>query len=198
VRTLIRPLLHLGVLGLLVMGVADSSFLILPFGNDLLLVILVAREHSKVVEFVLTAALGSALGVLLIDLICRKGGEAGLSRMMNQKRFNLLQQKIGSHAAMAIAIACLAPPPFPFTAVIAAASAFQYPRLKLLATVFVSRLVRYTLVAWAASHWGTQIIRISRSKDFVWGMIAFSVVCLIASTYSVVQWTRRGPAQRTA
>ncbi len=157
------------------MGVADSSFLVLPFGNDLLLVILVAREHGKAVEFVPTAALGSTFGVLLVDLICRKSGEAGLSRMMNPKRFTYLKNKLGSHAAMAIAVACMAPPPFPFTAVIAAASTFQYARPKILATVFISRLVRYTLVAWAAVHWGTQIVRISQSKDFVWGMIAFSL-----------------------
>jgi membrane protein YqaA with SNARE-associated domain len=198
VRHLIGPLLHLGLVGLLLMGIADSSFLVLPFGNDLLLVILVAREHGKFAEFVPAAALGSVSGVLLVDLICRKSGEAGIKRMMNQKRFNFLKQKIGSHAAMAIAVACLAPPPFPFTPVVAAASAFQYSRQKLLATVFVSRLVRYSLVAWAAIHWGTEIIRFSRSRDFVWGMIAFSLVCVIASTFSVMQWLRRGPSRKAA
>jgi membrane protein YqaA with SNARE-associated domain len=198
VRHLIGPLLDLGWLGLLFMGVADSSFLVLPFGNDLLVVILVASEHNKAVEFVPTAALGSVLGMFLLDLVCRKSGEAGLSRMMNPKRFSYLKRKVGGRAAMAIAVACLAPPPFPFTAVIAAASAFQYPRAKLLATAFLARLVRYSLVAWAAIHWGTEILRFAGSNDFVWGMIGFSVLCVVASTISVMRWLRRGPSRKTA
>ncbi len=180
------------------MGVADSSFLVLPFGNDLLVVILVANEHGKAVEFVPTAALGSTMGILLLDLVCRKSGEAGLSRMMNQKRFSYLKRKVGNHAVMAIAVACLAPPPFPFTAVIGAASAFQYPRAKLLATAFLSRLLRYSLVAWAAIHWGTEILRFARTRDFVWGMIAFSLLCAVASTISVMRWLHRSTSPKPA
>jgi membrane protein YqaA with SNARE-associated domain len=186
----VRHLLELGLLGLVLMGVADSSFLVLPFGNDLLVVLLVARDHARVAEYVPTAAFGSLLGVMLVDLICRKRGEPGLMHMMSRKRFKFLKDKVGRRAAVAIAVACLAPPPFPFTPVIAAASAFQYPRPRLLGMVFVSRLVRYSLVAWAAIQWGTQIIRIAKSKEFVWTMIAFIVVCAVASTLSVTKWMR--------
>jgi membrane protein YqaA with SNARE-associated domain len=190
VRGIFQPLLELGLLGLVLLGVADSSFLVLPFGNDLLLVILVARDHGRAVEYVPAAALGSLLGVLLVDLFCRKNGEGGLRHVISQKRFDYLKKKISGHAIMAIGVACLAPPPFPFTPVIAAASAFQYPRPKLLGAVFGSRLIRYSLIAMAAIRWGTQILRIARSKEFVWSMIAFSVVCAILSTLSVMKWMR--------
>jgi membrane protein YqaA with SNARE-associated domain len=197
VHHLVRPLLELGLLGLVLMGVADSSFLVLPCGNDLLLVILVARDHSRVVEYIPAAALGSVLGVVLVDLVCRKNGEAGLKRMMNQKRFRYMKQKVEGHAPAAIAVACLAPPPFPFTPVIAAASAFQYPRPKLLTAVFVSRMVRYSLVALAAFHWGTQILRIASSRGFVWSMIGFTLVCVVASVVSVMNWLKHSrPASR--
>ncbi len=43
---LFRFLFHIGYLGPLVMGVLDSSFLVLPFGNDLLIVGLVASGLS--------------------------------------------------------------------------------------------------------------------------------------------------------
>ena len=46
VRHLLAWLLKLGVFGPLLLGIADSSFLFLPFGNDLLVVILVARNHA--------------------------------------------------------------------------------------------------------------------------------------------------------
>ena len=185
-----RHLVQLGLLGLVIMGGADSSFLVLPFGNDLLLVILVAGDHARAAAFVPAAALGSVLGVMLVDLAFRKNGEAGLRRMIKQKRFTYMKKKVAGHAPAAIAVACLAPPPFPFTLVIAAASAFQYPRPRLLAVVFASRLVRYTLVTLAAVRWGTQILRIARSKEFVWTMIGFTVICVIASTISVTNWLR--------
>ncbi len=162
------------------MGVADSSFLVLPFGNDLLLVILVAGDDGRVVEYVPAAALGSVLGVTFLDVVCRNGGEAGLARLMSRKRFKYLKDKVRSHAAIAIAIACLAPPPFPFTAVVGAASAFQYPRSKLLTVVFAARLVRYSLVSLAAIHWGTPILRFAQSKKFILAMIAFTVICAVA------------------
>jgi membrane protein YqaA with SNARE-associated domain len=196
VRHLVGPLLELGLLGLVLMGVADSSFLVLPFGNDLLLVILVAADHARVLEYVPAAALGSVLGVMLVDLVCRKQGEAGLKRMMNQKRFRYMKQKVEGHAPVAIAIACLAPPPFPFTPVIAAASAFQYPRPKLLTAVFASRLVRYSLVAFAAFHWGTPILRFARSRGFVWTMIGFTLACTIASIVSVMNWLKNSRPTR--
>ena len=39
--------LNYGVFGLLLLTIADDSFLFLPVGGDLLMVILVARNHSN-------------------------------------------------------------------------------------------------------------------------------------------------------
>jgi membrane protein YqaA with SNARE-associated domain len=104
-----------------------------------LLVLLVARNHEQFPIYLLTAAAGSTIGVLLLDLVIRRGGAEGLKRLMNQKRVNYLEKRMKQRAALALVIACLAPPPFPFTAVIAAASAFQFPKMRLLAIVFGAR-----------------------------------------------------------
>jgi membrane protein YqaA with SNARE-associated domain len=192
VRHLIRPLLQLGLAGLVLMGVADSSFLVAPFGNDLLVVILIAREHDRFIEYVLAASAGSVLGISLLDFVCRKGGEKGLLRMLDKKRFTFLKDQIERHGAVAIALACVAPPPFPFTAVIAASSAFQYPRRKLLAIAFSARFTRYCLVGWAAIEYGRHILRITRTPEFFWSMVAFISACAIATAFSVAGWIRRG------
>src|SRR5580700_6744692 len=149
-HTLFRLLFHIGAFGLFILGVLDSSFFFLPFGNDLLLVVLVARHHAYLPLYVLGASLGSATGVLLLDLVCRKGGEEGLKKMMSRKRLNYLKKKMSQSAAVPLIVSCLAPPPFPFTAVIAAASAFQYPKLRLLGYVFGFRAVRFILIGLAA------------------------------------------------
>lgn len=187
----LRIFLHLGFAGPLLLGIADSSFLFLPFGNDLLLVILIARNHSSAWLYVPIAALGSVLGIALLDLVARKGGEAGLEKMMNKKRFAYLRQKIDQRAAYMVALACLAPPPFPFTPVIAAASAFQYPRRKLFSVAFAARLLRFAGVAILAWIFGRQIVEISRSAPFFWTMVVFIAICAIGSVFSVVGWIRR-------
>ena len=183
--------LHVGLPGPLLLGIADSSFLFLPFGNDLLLVVLIARNHKLYLEYVPIAALGSVLGIFLLDFVAREGGEEGLQKMINRKRFDYLKKRMEQRAAFAVALACIAPPPFPFTPVIAAASAFQYPRHKLFAIAFVARLIRFSLVGLAAIYLGRQIIVISRSPEFFWAMIAFIVLCAVGSTISVTGWIRR-------
>ena len=145
-RHLLAWLLSLGLFGPLIFGIADSSFLFLPFGNDLLVVILTVRDHAHLPLYVVSAAIGSTLGVVLLDVVCRKGGEEGLKRMMKPRRLEYFKRRMANGAAIAIALACLAPPPFPFTLVIASASAFAYPRRRLLGWVFVTRAVRFTIV----------------------------------------------------
>ena len=46
VRHVAQWLIHLGVFGPLLLGILDSSFLVFPFGNDLLVVALTARNHA--------------------------------------------------------------------------------------------------------------------------------------------------------
>ena len=71
---LLHFLFHIGYFGPLLMGILDSSFLMLPFGNDLLVVGLVARNHHGVILYVLAAACGSTLGALALGLVSRKLG----------------------------------------------------------------------------------------------------------------------------
>src|ERR1700733_58264 len=190
-RHLFAWLLHLGVFGPLLLGIADSSFLFLPFGNDLLVVILAAGHHAQLPFYVLTAAVGSTLGVLLLDIVCRKGGEEGLKKMMKPRRLEYFKRRMTNQAAVAIGLACLAPPPFPFTVVIASASAFDYPRPPLLGLVFVARAIRFTIIGLLAIQFGRQILRIAREPLTTWIMVGFIVLCVVGSAFQVMQWVRR-------
>lgn len=188
-------LLHVGALGLVILGVLDSSFLFLPVGNDLLLIFLVARNHARFPLYLLAACCGSTAGVLVLDLVTRKGGEEGLRKTLSERRLNYLKKKMSEHAGLAVVIAGLAPPPFPFTAVVAAASAFQYPRLRLLGLVFGARAVRFALVGAAAIWFGRGIVRIARTPEFTWFMVGFTTLCLGGSVLSFLRWVRRSRIQ---
>jgi membrane protein YqaA with SNARE-associated domain len=196
--TLFGFLFRIGYLGPLVVGILDSSFLILPFGNDFVVVGLVAQHHEATPWYVLSAALGSTLGVLLLALVSRKLGEQGLRRIAGARRYETLSKRIKSHAGLAIAIGGLAPPPFPFTTVIAAVSALNYPLWRTLAINFVARLARFTLLALIALKFGSKVLLIAKSAPFEWAMTAFIAACLIASGYSVWKWLQEPHRRRTA
>jgi membrane protein YqaA with SNARE-associated domain len=183
-------LLSAGPLGLVLIGALDSSFLVLPLGNDMLLAALAAQHPDRVPIYVVASALGSACGVLLVDLVFRKGGEKGLSRFMKPRQIENLKQKIERHAAVMLVAACLAPPPFPFTAVVAGASGLQYPRMRLLGVVAAARAVRFLLVSLIAVHFGTGVLRVLQTPQFFWFMAGFAALCIAASAVSLVRWIR--------
>lgn len=192
IRHLLAFFLQYGVFGLVLLAVADDSFLFLPVGSDLLTVVLVARNHERLAIYVLAAAAGSTIGVFLLDLICRNLGEAGLKRIVKPKLLDSLKRQMQRRAAAVLVVSCLAPPPFPFGAAIAAASALQYPRARLLIVVFLARLARFALVGWSAIYFGRRIIRIANSTEFLWFMGIFITFCLIGSVLSIVHWIRVG------
>jgi membrane protein YqaA with SNARE-associated domain len=191
IRHFFELLLNLDAPGLLILGTLDSSFLFLPIGNDLLLVALTIRKQSGLPLYVACAALGSVIGVLLVDLVARKGGEIGLQKMLSKRRYEYLKRRISERAGPAIALSALAPPPFPFTPMIAAASVFNYSRVRLITVVFVARVVRFSIVGLLAIRFGPQILAIAKSNAFLALMAGIIVVSVIGSVISVRQWIRQ-------
>jgi membrane protein YqaA with SNARE-associated domain len=184
-------LLSLGAGGLFLLGILDSSFLFLPLGNDLLITALTIQHHEKLPLYVALASLGSAIGVFFLDLVTRKGGEAGLQKMMSKRRFEYLKRKMSRRASIPLALVCLAPPPFPFTPVVATASVFNYPRWRLLLIIFFGRIVRFTIVGLLAVKFGHQILAFTKTNFFIGIMIAIIAVSVVGSALSVMKWVRQ-------
>ena len=195
---LLRFLFHLGYFGPFVMGILDSSFLFLPFGNDLLVVALVARHHEGYLLYVLSAVCGSTVGVFLLDWIARKLGEEGIRKVAGQRRYEYLKRKIGKRGGLALVVGCLAPPPFPFTMAVAVNSALAYPRRRLLLLVAAARAVRFFVLGALAIQFGRMIIRWADSDAFKDVMIGFTIICLGGSTYSIYNWVRKSRAKYPA
>ena len=190
---MLRFFLRLGIFGLFLLSALDSSFLVLPFGNDVLLIALVSRDRSSLVwiGYVLVSALGSIVGVFVIDLIMRKAGEKGLERFVSARKIEKFKAKLENKAGVTVFVATLLPPPFPFTPVVMTASALQTPRTKLIGAVFVGRLVRCTIEALLALYFGRKLIAYINSDVvtyFVYGLIA---VAAVLSTLSLITWLRR-------
>jgi membrane protein YqaA with SNARE-associated domain len=186
---------RIGALGLFLLGIGDSSFLILPFGNDILLIALVSNSGRpwRWVIYTLAAAMGSVVGVALVDMVMRKAGEEGLEKFAGPKSLERVKGKIEKRGVWAVFFAALLPPPFPFTAVIAAASALQMARRGMMAAVFAGRLVRFTAESLLALYFGSRLLRYLRSdyvEYFVYGLIAVAVV---GAFLTVRKWVRARP-----
>jgi membrane protein YqaA with SNARE-associated domain len=192
--------LHLGGLGLLGLGILDSSFLFMPLGNDLLVVALTVRNHARMPYYAAMTAAGSVLGVLLVDLVLRKGGEEGLKKYIAVSRLEYLKCKVKKRAGWALAVASLMPPPFPFTPLILASVALQYPRKKLLGVVAAARLVRFGVDGWLAVEFGAGILRLAHRPEAKIGILVLVATCLGGSAYSIWKWVRasRGRGRRSS
>lgn len=182
---------HIGYFGPFLMGILDSSFLVLPFGNDLVIVGMVARHHQGYPWYVLSAACGSTIGAGLLSHVSRKLGQEGIRKIIGVARYEKLARRIGRRSGLAVAAAGLAPPPFPFTAVIAAVSALDYSFSRILVFNFLARATRFTILAILALKFGRHILQIVKSGAFEWSMLAFIVLCFVASGFSVLHWLRK-------
>jgi membrane protein YqaA with SNARE-associated domain len=181
---------RLGPLGLFLLGTLDSSFLFLPFGNDLLLIALISATPNGFmrVVYVAMSTAGSLLGVLIVDSLLRNAGERGLRRFMKRERIEQLKYRIQEKTGWFLFFATLLPPPFPFTAVVMTAAALQVRRKKLLGIVFLGRTVRFSLEAILAIYFGRKLIRYMDSDVVEYLVYAFIVIAVVGSTFSVVRW----------
>ena len=197
-RELFVFFVHLGGLGQLILGVLDSSFLFMPLGNDLLMVVLSVRNHGSMIYYAAMATIGSVLGCLVTDLLVRKHGEDGLKKYMSGRRLGYVKKKVTGSAAWALTMASLMPPPFPFTPFVAAAAALQYPRKKLLTVIAVTRMIRFTATGFLAILFGHRILQWGRSPYVQYGVIALIVICVVGSVISVVGWIKRSKSKIAA
>jgi hypothetical protein len=83
------------------------------------------------------------------------------------------------------------PPPFPFTAIVAAAAAFKYPRKRLFSFVGAGRFARFVIEGALAIHYGRWIIRQARSPILEDVMIALIVISIVASVISIYEWSKK-------
>jgi membrane protein YqaA with SNARE-associated domain len=187
-----------GGFSLLIVGILDSSFLFMPLGNDLLVIALTAQKRSipLMLYYAGMSTAGSVLGCLLVDLVFRKAGEEGLDKHLPKARLDYVKNKVRKGAAWALAVASIAPPPFPFTPVIMVASALEYPRKKLLTVVGAVRMVRFTGLGVLALFFGRRILSWGEQPAVEWFILGLVALFVIGSAFSVVRWIRHSRQPR--
>ena len=157
----------LGLLGMYLVSVLDTSFVSLPELADLLVVTGAARSPELAWRFVLVSALGSMTGCLLLYEVARRGGEKLAVRFVAEHRLLRAEALLTKYGAIAIAIPALSPPPMPFKGFVLAAGIFAMPRVRFALTVFVARGLRYIIWAALGATYGDEAIGWVKNLD-VW------------------------------
>lgn len=183
---------HLGGFGLLLMGLADSSFLILPLGNDILIVGLTAQHPDRFLYYILMALIGSIGGCLLLDWLARSGGEKWLRKFTSKRQFEYVKKHVEERAGLSLLISAAGPPPTPFSPVVAGVAAFQYPRRKMYGILIPARLVRLSIPATLAHFYGRHILQLADNAWVHRALLALVTLYIAATIYTLIRWWRQG------
>jgi membrane protein YqaA with SNARE-associated domain len=157
-RSVVRWLVHLGGVGLIPLGLLDSSFIPLPGSMDVATILLAARDKTLWFYYALMATAGSVLGAFLTYRLARKGGKAALAKRFPERKVQKTLKTFERWGLAAVLVPALLPPPFPLVPFLVVAGAMQYPLLKFLVALTVGRLARYFILAFLGAHYGRQIL----------------------------------------
>lgn len=181
--------------GLPVLAALDSTVIFFfPFGLDLALALMSARERSLAWLYPLIATAGSVAGAAFTFWLGRKVGEHGVERFVDARRLDQVKKRFGTKAAVSTGFLALIPPPFPFTAFILMGGALDVGFRSFILSFTVARLIRCGVVTTLALLYGRQLVRWMNSDTFELFVGAFIVVALAGTAYSawrVIRSTRK-------
>lgn len=169
------------------MGVLDSSVVFfLPLGIDFVVIILTARKPELFWLYALLATVGSIIGATATFWLGRKGGEAGLKRLVKPSTLRRVERRVTDSAAVSVAALGLIPPPFPFTAFVLVSGACRVNGWTFLSVLAGVRLLRFLVEAGLAKYYGRGILSWMQSGTFTAIVIVLTGLAIIGTLVSGV------------
>jgi membrane protein YqaA with SNARE-associated domain len=149
---------HLGGLGLVLLGIADSSLIPLTGSMDVLTIYLAALHRDMWPFYALMATAGAMIGGYITYSLAREGGKEVMAYKLSPERAAQVSRAFERWGFGAVAVPAILPPPFPIVPFLLAAGALQYSRKKFLVALAVGRGTRFTIVAGLGALYGDQIV----------------------------------------
>ena len=172
---MMRSFLHLGGVGLIPLGLLDSSPVPIPGSMDIATILLSAHDKHLWLYYAAMATVGSVLGGFLTYRLARKGGKEALAKKFSKRKVERILKAFERWGFAAIAVPALLPPPFPFVPFVIAAGAMQYSLLKFLIAMTIGRSVRYTILAFLGATYGRHILSLFSRHPYATLFIGFGV-----------------------
>jgi len=132
--------------GLLLVAVADSSFLSVPEGNDLLIVMLsTGKSWERMAYYVFMTVVGSVTGCMLLYTVGRKGGSPLLHRRFSPENIERAERLFKRFGSLTVVVPSILPPPTPFKIFVLSAGVFRLSPTAFLCAVVIGRTIRYSM-----------------------------------------------------
>lgn len=173
-------LITFGAFGLFIVALLDSTFVPLPSSVDALMLLLSATYPSWMLLYAFMATSGSALGCLILYLVSRRAGARALNRF-SEKRQARVKNLIERYDMMAVLVATLLPPPFPFKLFVVSAGVFRFSLMRFMLAIVVGRGFRFLLEGYFAVRYGAEAKAIL-ARYYPWigmGLVAGIVLFVI-------------------
>lgn len=148
-------LITFGPFGLFVVALLDSTFVPLPSSADALMLLLTTAHPRWMVLYALIATAGSALGCWILYLISRRAGARALNKFSEAKQ-KRVKDLIERYDMLAVLVATLLPPPFPFKLFVVTAGVFRFSLLRFMIAIVAGRAFRFLLEGYFAVKYGTE------------------------------------------
>jgi len=168
-------LVTFGAFGLFTLALLDSTFVPLPSSADALMLMLTMAHPSWMLLYAFMATAGSAIGCLILYQISRKAGTRALNRFSERKQ-KQVKDWLERYDAIAVLVATLLPPPFPFKLFVITAGVFRFSLLRFMLAIIAGRAFRFLLEGYFAVKYGAQAKEIL-AKYYPW--IGLSLVAAI-------------------
>jgi membrane protein YqaA with SNARE-associated domain len=180
---------RLGGVGLVLLGLADSSVVPLPGSMDVLTIYLAARHPDLWWYYAIMATVGAVIGGYITYGLARKGGKEAFERKLSKKRAEKVFARFERWGFGAVAVPAVLPPPFPIVPFLLAAGALQYSRKKFLAALALGRAVRFTIVAGLGAIYGRHIVRFF-SRYYKPALFVLIGLAVVGGVVALVQYYR--------
>ncbi len=159
-----KLLRSLGGVGLVILGVVDSS-VVPTFGSlDVLTAILAVKNHELWPYYAAASTAGSLLGAYITYRMSARAGESWLEKRIGKRRSRQVQGLLQRWGFAAVFVSCVAPPPFPTSPFFIGAGALRYPQGKFVSAVLTGRALRYAAIGFLAAKYSHSILRFLRHR----------------------------------
>lgn len=166
-------LITFGPLGLFAVALLDSTFVPLPSSADALLLLLSTAQPRLMILYAFMATAGSAIGCWILYLISRRAGARALGRFSDAKQ-KRVKELIERYDMLAVLVATLLPPPFPFKLFVITAGVFRFSLLRFMIAIIAGRAFRFLLEGYFAVRYGAEA-KVILARYYPWIGLAVAV-----------------------
>jgi len=184
--------INLGAPGMFLVAIADSSFLSIPEGNDILIVILsIGQSWERMAFYVAVTTLGSITGCLLLFTVGRRGGSPFLHKKFSEKNIALAERMYKRYGVLTVIVPSLMPPPTPFKVFVLSAGAFRVSWTRFIIAVAIGRTLRYSMWGILAVLYGNTVKTYMENNLPTVGMILFGLLVLTLLVVGLLMYRNR-------